>query len=651
MRKDYSNKLFLFIVCFSLFFNGCTLNKTNNNDKEIMVEELSLVNTQALIEDSFKDASGYTIDKPNIILDPYNRNPLSALLIFESDLNVSATLTVLGDIPISNDIIIKDVNYIPILGLYSDCSNEVVLEYVYDDTIIEYKYIIDTKPLPNDIILPTSVEYDRDFYHDDIYILTPASNGYSIGFDLYGDIRFYSYHSQVASWHYKYNNNGYFIVGSDRLYSYPYYNTGFYLQDLLGKVYYEYNVVEGYHHDIYHLDNGNYLLATNDFINGYLEDVIVEIDYLTGEIVKRIDLKSILDIYQGKSAFWVENDWFHNNGICYDINTNTIMLSGRHQDIVLGIDYDSYDIKFIIGDKTNWDSKYHKYFLNKTHDDLEWIYSPHAPEVLPNSNIFIFDNGNNRSKISSEYIDPINNYSRGVIYDIDYDNMEITQVYQYGKELGSEFYSPYISDVDYIEDNHYIIHSGGRVYIDGVVQNYPAAYYDNPTLKSTTVEIIDDKEVFVLDMPYNYYNIQRVSLYSDNEYTIGLGTHFDHVIKTPIKEVLKDKIDDYKLDYDKYDIDVKLESDRLLVEGTFSNIDIVDIILYQDNRQYIYSMPLEDVNVSAMCIFIPGVNLSDDKSRVRKYINTSSNLVGSYDLYIKINNIYYNLNKSVNYDK
>ena len=31
--------------------------------------------------------------------------------------------------------------------------------------------------------------------------------------------------------------------------------------------------------------------------------------------------------------------------------------------------------------------------------------------------------------------------------------MTIEQIWQYGKELGSKFYSPYISDVDYFEDN------------------------------------------------------------------------------------------------------------------------------------------------------------------------------------------------------
>lgn len=44
--------------------------------------------------------------------------------------------------------------------------------------------------------------------------------------------------------------------------------------------------------------------------------------------------------------------------------------------------------------------------------------------------------------------------------------MTIEQVWEYGKERGSEFYSPYISDVDYLDKDHYIVHSGGIVYIE-----------------------------------------------------------------------------------------------------------------------------------------------------------------------------------------
>ena len=80
--------------------------------------------------------------------------------------------------------------------------------------------------------------------------------------------------------------------------------------------------------------------------------------------------------------------------------------------------------------------------------------------ITPEGYVFILDNGNNKSKIESEYVSASDSYTRGVMYKIDTNKMTIEQVWEYGKERGSSFYSPYISDVDYINKDHYIVHSG-----------------------------------------------------------------------------------------------------------------------------------------------------------------------------------------------
>ena len=110
--------------------------------------------------------------------------------------------------------------------------------------------------------------------------------------------------------------------------------------------------------------------------------------------------------------------------------------------------------------------------------------------ITPEGYVFLFDNGNNKSKIESDYVKAEDSYSRGVMYKIDTDNMTIEQVWEYGKERGSEFYSPYISDVDYLGENHYIVHSGGIVYVDGKNSNQPAGLGGADRLVSDTVEII-----------------------------------------------------------------------------------------------------------------------------------------------------------------
>ena len=66
----------------------------------------------------------------------------------------------------------------------------------------------------------------------------------------------------------------------------------------LGKIYVEYSLEGGYHHDYFEMGNGNLLVASDDFNNdsGTVEDYIVEIDRTTGAIVKTFDLKNILNM-------------------------------------------------------------------------------------------------------------------------------------------------------------------------------------------------------------------------------------------------------------------------------------------------------------------------------------------------------------------
>ena len=145
------------------------------------------------------------------------------------------------------------------------------------------------------------------------------------------------------------------MVSTERRVNSPYYMSGLYEMDLLGKIYKEISLEGGYHHDYFEMPNGNLLVASDEFNNDYgtVEDVIVEVDISSGDIIKTWDLKDILNMEDGKSENWVDYDWFHNNSVWYDDATGSITLSGRHQDAVINIDYDTGSLNWIIGDSTN----------------------------------------------------------------------------------------------------------------------------------------------------------------------------------------------------------------------------------------------------------------------------------------------------------
>lgn len=616
--------------------------------------ENEVENVVSLMEKQIQDEnkleiSGYTLDDPNVVLNPYEISPLTALVIFETDEEVSPEVTIHGDSDLTtytHTFAKGTEHYLPIYGLYAGRENKVTIKC--GDK--EKELTIKTDELPDDFILPTSVKKDESKLNNDLYFYTPSSFGYTAAYDVNGDVRWYL--TESAIWEINRLDNGRLLVSTERLAEVPYYSTGLYEMDMLGKIYTEYSLPGGYHHDYYEMKNGNLLVASDDFNNdsGTVEDYVVEIDRKNGNIVKTFDLKDILKMTDGQSENWIEYDWFHNNSVWYDEKTNSITLSGRHQDAVINIDYDTGKLNWILGDPEGWSDEYQKYFFKPVGDNFEWQWSQHAAMITPEGYVFLFDNGNNKSKNEKNYVKAEDSYSRGVMYKIDTDKMTIEQVWEYGKERGSDFYSPYISDVDYLDKNHYIVHSGGISYKDGKIQNQPAGLAGSDTLKSDTVELLDDEVIFEMVLPTNTYRVEKMSLYGDDEFELGnpkelgsLGVTDAESEKFTLMSNAKEQDDDYK----SHDISIKKEKDRLAVTGTFKRGTEVKIILYKDMMEKIYNMRISTRPYTALCVDLGNNNESDDLT-VTKYIN-SDGLIGKYTIFIEIDGVIYQTDEYVSF--
>lgn len=605
-----------------------------------------LVSHQNKIDETELMDSSYSIDNPKIIVNPYGLSPLTALVIFETKDLTTPRVTVMGDINITNTFKPNKKHYLPIYGLYPGRENKVVINVNNKD----YEFNIKTDNLPENFVKANIVNADKtELDGNELYFVTPSSVGYTAAYDINGDVRWYL--NDNFLWDIKSLKNGNIMLSTNRLVNPPYYTTGLIEMDMLGKVYYEYSIEGGYHHDYFELDNGNLLVCSDNFVNGTVEDYVVEIDRDTGDIVKRIDLTKILPVNDGKNENYSTNyDWFHNNSVWYDSVTNSITLSGRHMDAVVNLDYKTEEINWIVGNPSNWSKKYKKYFFTPVGDNFEWQYAQHAAMILPNGNLFLFDNGNNKSKTKKNSISAVDNYSRGVIYKMNTVDMTIEQVYQFGKEEGSKFYSPYISDVDYYNDGHYLIHSGGISSLNGVANNEPAGFAKFDSLKSVTVEVKDNSEIFRMELPTNTYRAEKMRLYNGNEYTPKQGIRLGSLGETQTdrnNSILlfnKDATDITK----KHNISFTKEVDRLVVTGTFKKTDEVEIILDNVFNKKTYNMVISKKPYTAMCVDV--FNKKEEKNgiTVSKYINNEG-LKGKYYIYMKINGKYYDFDKSVEF--
>lgn len=647
MKKNYKIATILsvaFIMVSTLFI----LNQKATNHNEL-TEKVSMVDSEYEIEKKFK-VNGYTLDNPNIILNPYGNSPLTALVLFETEQELDVKVTITGKDKLTtytHTFSKAKEHYLPIYGLYADSNNKIIIECGNNKKEI----YIQTEKLPENMILPTSIKANKSKLTNDLYFYTPSSSGYTVAYDVNGDIRWYL--TNYALWKIDRLQNGHLLVSTERLINNPYYMTGLYEIDLLGKIYTEFSLEGGYHHDYYEMENGNLLVASDDFNNedGTVEDYIVELDRTTGKVIKTFDLKKVLNMEDGQSENYTSYDWFHNNSVWYDKKTDSITLSGRHQDAVINISYQTGELNWIIGDSTNWSSEYQKYFFTPVGDNFEWQWSQHAAMITPEGYVFLFDNGNNKSKNKDEYVDASNSYSRGVMYKIDTENMTIEQVFEYGKERGSSFYSPYISDVDYLDKNHYIIHSGGIVYVDGKNSNQPAGFSKGAKLVSDTVELLNNEVIFEIILPTNNYRVEKMSLYSESEnFTLGKANRLGSLGKTDVTKkkagpiINSKKIDD---EYSKYNIELSKEVDRLVVTGTFQKSDKVNIILYQNLISNYYYTRISKKPYTALCV---DLNTEEDSNglRITKYINQEG-LKGKYSIYLEINGNLYNTNSYVEF--
>lgn len=641
------------IIILIILFVLIILNSKSTN-KKLLKDTKSLVTLQSEYEKDFK-TNGYKIENPNIIIDPYKSSPLTALILFETKNDVTPKVTVVGkdnNTTITHTFQNTTKHYLSIYGLYPDYENKVIIEYKEKGKQIKKEVTIKTDKLPDDFPLPTSVNSKKEELGTEFYFYTPSSKGYSCAYDMNGDVRWYLTH--YAIWDNTRLKNGNMLVSTERLINTPYYMTGLYEIDMFGKIYKEYSLPGGYHHDYYEMPNGNLLVATDDFDNKYgtVEDYIVELDRKNGKIVNKIDLKNILKMTDGKSENWTSYDWFHNNSVWYDEKTNSITLSGRHQDAVINIDYNTKKLNWIIGDSKNWSKDYQKYFFKKVGENFEWQWSQHAAMITKEGYVFLFDNGNNKSKIKDNYVPADKSYSRGVMYKINKKNMTIEQIWEYGKERGSDFYSPYISDVDYLSKNHYIVHSGGIVKEDGKPSNQPAGLSTgNIALKSDTVELLNDKVIFELVLPTNNYRVEKMNIYNDTKLELGKAKRVGTLGKTKVtskKYGIINNTKNIKSIAKKYNIKLTKEEDRLVFSGRFKRTNNVNVILYKNLKSNYYKVKVSKHPYTALCVDIFTEEENKNGINITKYINKEG-LKGKYSIYIEIDGVIYQTKEYVRF--
>lgn len=196
------------------------------------------------------------------------------------------------------------------------------------------------------------------------------------------------------------------------------------------------------HHEILELPNGNFLslsatLQDIDYpgegVVPTVGDLIVEFDD-QGETVWTWDAFDHLDPQRIRGGFEPEanppvHDWTHANGLEYWEDQDLIILTMRHQDWVIGIDHESGDVEWRLGEEGDF-----------TLDTGEWFFHPHSPQRQPDETVILYDNGFNNPHLPAPQW-----RSRAVQYALDYDLMTADQIWE---DEEQDELAPAMGDVD-----------------------------------------------------------------------------------------------------------------------------------------------------------------------------------------------------------
>jgi arylsulfate sulfotransferase len=472
----------LFGILLVFLFAACTENE------EVLTESQTTVTAKKVAEKKV------VVTNEIVTLNPNGYSPLSATISLQTSSKTKVTIRVVGKNGIESDVVkefdeLSTFHTIPVLGLYPDFENtvELICKPELGKEVWRKKYSIKTAALPTDTYPNIVIDKKTDQMAEGMTLVSyfgfktnPVPQTPFI-FDAFGDIRWYLDFSTSTELNTLFYDDGMERLQNGNLYFGNGTTNKIYEIDFLGKISNTWDMPGfSFHHNVQEKPNGNFIVSVNKIGKSTIEDYIIEIDRASKQIVNTWDLNLSLQ-YNRQTLTTNTKDWIHVNAVIYDNSDNTIIVSGRTQGVVK-LD-ENNKVVWILGNHKGWGvagdgANLNNYLLqpldsrnrpitnqsildgDTNHPDFEWPWYQHAPLLMPNGHLMLFDNGGFNRNFSGS-----GNYSRAVEYDIDDKKKTVKQIWEYGKSRGTSTFAPIVSDVDFLKTpNHdHVIFSPGSV--------------------------------------------------------------------------------------------------------------------------------------------------------------------------------------------
>lgn len=372
----------------------------------------------------------FTFKNPYLKVDPYDCNPLSALLWFKTNEEKSVQVIIKGkhndDITLSDKI--SKYHQFNLYGLYQDYDNKIIIKIGDQENQLNIRTkkvnasaTVLSKIYQPSAITPPNYLYFQHPHLEQVYSQLEAN-------DVYGNIRVaIHWKSQLIPnrnvMGIKQYNDGNFLIGSIKT-------------DLFGRILKIYKRPRAINHDVLIMPNQKSVLMISGKYKIYLSEGdsyqkkldIRELSSNEGEIIS--DYKRFC-LARPTVKECLREDYFHMNSLSLDKRDNSLLVSTRSQFMVIKINLNTLKVKWIFGPSLEFMNGFNKYKLHAKFDDRNlYNYGQHQVTITKNGNILLF---NNRDRIRElfPYWD-FENIASGDEYYIDENNMTVDHIKSYG---------------------------------------------------------------------------------------------------------------------------------------------------------------------------------------------------------------------------
>lgn len=345
---------------------------------------------------------GYTFFDMFIAKNPYGEAPLTALALFVTETECRVRVTVKGDMPetdFSAELPEARYHRVPILGLYPGRENKIYFELIDSEgkVFAERTISLRVKGLPKSLKKIITVKKVSKNPGLSNILITGGSDIRPCVIDREGKIRWYTRRKPKGYGLFLLSNGRFLFLESNisaPSYTNPH-SVQMYDMDFLGRVRRTYLVKNGIHHSACEKEMSGNIMAAGSSMEGQLEDLVMEIDRRTGQIVNQVKLGDIFDkTYQDRA------DWAHLNSVSYYEKDNSVLVSMRNIHSVSSIDWRTGEMRWLLSDLRFWEGTEMEDKLLKPEGEMPFFYQQHAAYELDvdldgnpeTKHIIVFDN-------------------------------------------------------------------------------------------------------------------------------------------------------------------------------------------------------------------------------------------------------------------